>query len=225
MLSFLISIFFLTGAQAAAPSSCTSVRETKMGTYLQRTWIESSGVCALSVSPADGYKDMVYRDYTLSSDGMFMVFNLYGNEGEFGVRDFFMFPRTGELSYEWKEDTQEIYLKHVTGAIFKFDARDAKLKSISDATVQVSDHVLRTNRGGVEIVQYGGLLVDVGFALNKDPGENREGLALLKKDKGQCKLKNKNLFANPSDGDVVFRHKNDAAFFTYLKSVCPGLKL
>ncbi|MEK2646312.1 hypothetical protein [Bdellovibrio sp. BCCA] len=226
MFSALVSLLMLfSHSHAAEPSSCTSFEEYKMGVNLKRTWFATSGVCMLSVSPADAYKNLIYRDYSLSTDGMFMVFNLYGNEGDFGVRDFFMFPRTASvLSYQWKEDTRELLITHVTGDVFTFNADTAQLKSISGATVKVSATVSRSNRGGVEVQDYKGLLLDTGFTLNQDPAQNSKATSSLKKSASSCSVQNKNLFRYMSDGDIVFRYQNDKDFFTYVKSACPKLK-
>ncbi|WP_374074622.1 hypothetical protein [Bdellovibrio bacteriovorus] len=225
MLATLASLLLFFGnANAAAPSSCSTVKETKMGTYLQRTWYESSGICVVSVSPENAYVNLIYRDYALSTDGMFMVFNLYGSEGDFGVRDFFMFPRTTNVvTYQWKEDTKELLITHATGDVFTFDATQAKLKSISGATIKVTDEVTRNNRGGVEIKSYSGLLLDTGFTVNKDPTESRDTNSTIKKSSATCSIKNRNLFQYMSDGDIVFKYRNDKDFFSYLRSVCPGL--
>lgn len=169
--------------------------------------------------------NLVYRDYALSTDGMFMIFNLYGDQGNFGVRDFFMFPRTSNVvTYQWKEDSKELLINHVTGDVFTFDATQAKLKSISGATIAVADTVSRNNRGGVEIKNYNGLLLDTGFTMNQDPTESRDTNSVIKKSSTSCSVKNKNLFQYMSDGDIIFRYKNDKDFFSYLKSACPGIQ-
>lgn len=225
MLSTLLSLFLTTVSLAhSAPTNCGMVRETHMGVYLQRTWFEETGVCMLSISPADAYQNLVYRDYSLSSDGMFMVFNLYGGDSDFGVREFFMFPRTENLSYQWKDDSHELLVKHVTGAVFTFDSKTAQLKSVSNATVKVADQVSRNNRGGVEISGYNNVLVDTGFTMNQDPTQNRDANSVVKNVGKSCQVKNRNLFQYRADGDIVLRFKQDKDFFTYLKSACPGLQ-
>lgn len=224
MISALLSMFVLFGQANAAPAECSSVRETKMGTYVQRTWYEETGVCVTSVSPTSAYETMVYRDYSFSSDGMFMVFNMYGSSGDFGARDFFLFPRKSEfVQYEWNEDAKELLLKHVTGDVFTFDAASGKLKSVSGGKLKIDDKVSRNNRGGVELLNYPGLLMDVGFAINQDPALNSSANSVLKKTNTSCSIRNNKLFKYRSDGDIVFKYSKDSDFFAYLKSVCPRL--
>ncbi|AFY00906.1 hypothetical protein [Bdellovibrio bacteriovorus] len=219
---FLSAFLFVWLAKAApAPERCQSLTETKGGVQLQRIWLEQAGLCMLSVSPTDAYKTMVYRDYVLTEDGMFMVFNAYGTDGQFGARDFFLFPRKQtEISYQWLPQNDELIIEHVTGDKFVFDINKAVLKSISGAAKVVVDKVTTTNKGGVSIVGYQGQILDVGFAMNNDPAMNRSGKSVLSSASKSCSLRNQDLFRYMSDGDVIFKFKKDAEFQQLVSSSC-----
>lgn len=219
---FLTAFLFVWLANAApAPDRCKTATETVKGVQLQRIWLEQAGICMLSVSPTDAYKTMVYRDYVLTEDGMFMVFNAYGTDGQFGARDFFLFPRKqAEINYQWQPENDELIIEHVTGDTFVFDINKAVLKSISGAAKVVVDKVTTTNKGGVSIVGYRGQLLDVGFAMNNDPAMNRNGNSVLSSAGKSCSLRNQDLFRYMSDGDVIFKFKKDAEFQQLVSSSC-----
>ncbi|UXR65062.1 hypothetical protein EZJ49_02210 [Bdellovibrio bacteriovorus] len=219
---FATALFFAAMANAApAPESCQPMAETKGGILLQRAWLDQAEICMLSVSPTDAYKDMIYRDYVLTADGMFMVFNSYGTDGQFGARDFYMFPRKQtKMNYQWNEDAQELIIEHVTGDRFVFDMNKAVLKSISGASKVVVDKVSKKNGGGVSIEGYKGQILDVGFALNQDPSQNSGGSSVLRDSQRSCSLRNKDLFRYMSDGDVIFRFKTDAEFQKLVSTSC-----
>src|SRR5687768_2155584 len=55
----------------------------------------SDGECWVSLHPRNGYVDLKYRDYLLSSSGLLLVFNSYGHGPESettGAREFYFFP-------------------------------------------------------------------------------------------------------------------------------------
>lgn len=226
MLTTILSVLLsFSSANAAAPTACTNSSETRSGTNLQRTWIESSGICMVSLSPTDAYKDLIYRDYSFLNDGTVMIFNNYGLSGSFGVRDFIFFPRTQPyVRYQWNDNLDELYIFHVTGDVFTFDARTTTLKSFSGGNVKVANKVSKDNNGGIEFLDYKSLLMDVGFTLNQDPSENGGAMSMIKNTSGTCSVKNINLFQYKSDGDIVFKYRTDKDFYAYLKNACPKIQ-
>ncbi|AHZ86436.1 hypothetical protein AB1A81_05555 [Bdellovibrio bacteriovorus] len=219
---FITAFLFVWLAQAApAPDRCKTLTETQGGVQLQRIWLEQAGICMLSVSPTDAYKDMIYRDYVLTEDGMFMVFNAYGTDGQFGARDFFLFPRKQTvISHQWVPEKDELIIEHVTGDKFVFDVNKAVLKSISGAAKVVVDKVATNNKGGVSIVGYQGQILDVGFALNQDPAMIRSGNSVLTGAQRNCSLRNLDIFNYMSDGDVIFKFRKDTDFQRLVSSAC-----
>lgn len=225
MLATILSVLLsFASANGTTTTACINSSETHSGTHLQRTWLESSGICMVSLSPTDAYKDLVYRDYSFLNDGTVMIFNNYGPNGEFGVRDFIFFPRSqSNVRFQWNDNLDELYITHVTGDVFTFDARTASLKSFSGGDVKVAKKVSKSNNGGVEFSGYKNLLMDVGFTLNQDPSENVSAMSRITSASGTCSLKNTNIFQYKSDGDIVFKYRTDKDFYAYLKNVCPKI--
>lgn len=229
-MSFLLGLFLtLNFAQAATEQECPDLVERRDEIQIQQVWSSDTQSCFLSVTPRDAFVDLVYRDYLFSTSGLFMVFNSYGSGDEAqttAAREFYMFPRTnGGYQHAWDDDNRELVVKHVTGDTFTFSYKKAKLKSISRATVTVSDDVIPTNKGGVEINNYGGLLLDGGFKVGGSPTGSAAGLSKFTDAQGKaCSVRNKEIFDYLSTGDIQFRY-SDSELASFLKTRCPGLQL
>lgn len=230
-MSFLIGLLMISGlAQAADPANCPDRVEVQDNTQIQLLWSPFTETCFLSLVPYDAYIDLLYRDYLFITDGLFMVFNSYGAGNDestlTGAREFYMFPRPNpELSYRWIPDLKQLEVTHVTGDKFLFDTRKARLLSITRAQVTVADEVLPDNKGGVEISNFQGLLLDVGFKKGSAASGNPNGTAVMKDGVGNtCSVKNNEIFVYNSTGDNAVKF-TDKELNTFLKKRCPRLKL
>lgn len=227
-MSMLLSLLMTMGlAHAASPATCPDIVERHDGIQIQQLWSDGSESCFFTVTPRDAYVDLIYRDYLFTSDGSFMVFNSYGPGDESkttAAREFYMFPRINEgFTYSWDDNARELTLINVTGDKVIFDSKKGRLKSISGGTVTVADYVEPANRGGVEISNYQGLILDGGFKIGSAPTGNPSGSSFMKDVKGtQCKLKNSEVFKYTSGGDVVFKY-SDKTLIPFLKQRCPNL--
>ncbi|MEN0057806.1 MAG: hypothetical protein AAGB31_03140 [Bdellovibrio sp.] len=228
-MSFFVVLMTMMGfAQAAEQEVCPYAVERREGTQIQQLWSEETKTCFFSITPLDGYKELIYRDHLLTSQGLFMVFNSFGPGDESvttGAREFYMFPRKEkQFSHTWNDETRELIITHVTGDVFTFDSQKAELKSIGQAQVKVADKVDPKNRGGVEISQYPGLLLDGGFKLGSSPTGVSTAQSTMKDVLGNtCSVKNSELFRYPAGGDIIFRY-TDKALGAFLKKRCPQLK-
>ncbi|MEK2647257.1 hypothetical protein [Bdellovibrio sp. BCCA] len=228
-MSFLIGLLMMTGvARAVDSAKCPDIVERRDGTQIQQIWSSSTESCFFSIHPLDGYVDLTYRDYMLGNDGLFMVFNSFGPGDESkttAAREFFMFPRASEAySYKWDDNARELEVTHVTGDKFVFDTKKARLKSVTRANVKVADYIEPNNRGGVEVSNFQGLLVDSGFRVGNSPTSNSNGSSLIKDAAGKsCTVKNYELFKYTSDGDVIFKF-DDKALSAFLQKRCSQLK-
>ncbi|KHD88815.1 MAG: hypothetical protein OM95_06730 [Bdellovibrio sp. ArHS] len=224
-----LCLFFLTGilfpSAFAAPPVCKDVVERggsiqiQMGTF-------SSGECFLSVRNCKS-SGLIYRDYMFTQDSNFMVFNSFGqgpNSEDTGAREFYLFPRKDVIpQYKWNPESRQLEVFSVSGNVFYFDYETADVVSITEATVKVASDISRTNRGGVEITHYKGLLLDAGFTKGKAPTEVLSASSLLTDEKGNtCKIKNSEVFAKTSEGDVYFKY-SDKNLANFLKNRCPQL--
>lgn len=229
-MSLVFGFLMMVGlAHAQTPADCPDAVERREGTQIQQQWSDGSQTCFLSVSPLDGYVDLTYRDHLFTSDGLFMVFNSFGqgpDSGTTAAREFYMFPRTqSKMTYSWDDDEKELTVTHITGDKFVFDSRKARLKSMSRAQVTVADYVEPQNRGGIEITNYQALLLDGGFQMGNAPTADPNGKSKFIDAKGvSCQIGNREIFKYTSDGDVILKH-SDKSLWTLLKSRCPKLKL
>ncbi|WII73064.1 hypothetical protein QJS83_04150 [Bdellovibrio sp. 22V] len=229
-MSMLIGILMMMGlAHAEGPQTCPDIYERREGTKIQQIWSDASYSCFFTVTPQDAYVDLEYRDHLFASNGLFMVFNSFGPGDESkttGAREFFMFPRPNDrYSYKWNDEANELEVVHVTGDTFVFDIKKARLKSVTRANVTVADYVVPSNRGGIEISNYQGILLDSGFTLGRSPTSNANAYSTFKDFNGKtCRMKNSELFKYTSDGEIIFKY-SDKSLKALLNSRCPQLSL
>jgi len=214
-------------ARAEDPASCPYFVERQEGTQIQQIWSEGSQSCFFSITPLNAYVDLIYRDHLLTSQGLFMVFNSYGPGSESektASREFYLFPRlTNQFSHKWDLGRKELEVVHITGDKFIFDSRKARLKSLTRAHVTVANDVDPSNRGGVEISNYQGLLLDGGFRVGNAPTSDAYGQSIIKDKIGnQCVVTNKEVFYYNASDDIIFRF-SDKEFLKFLRQRCPKL--
>lgn len=219
---FVLSALLVTAAHAKTTAQdCPQGTEEKYGTTVIRTFYSDIGLCSIGVSPSNAWQAGSYRDYSIASDGLFMVFNSFGANGNFAVRDFMLFPRVNDgISYSWNDATRELVVTGVTNDVFTFNADTAQIKSISGAKKVTVAPVSGNNRGGVEIQGYKGQVLDIGYAAGRDPSQNKEGLSKYIKGTSICRIKNSALFNYMSDGDIQFKFASDKSFASVIKSQC-----
>ena len=225
---FLLSLLFVTNVSHASEETCPYTVERRDEIQFQQLWSEDSQSCYFSVSPRDAYVDLIYRDYLFSSSGLFMVFNSYGPGDEAkttAAREFYMFPRTAStFKAQWDDENRELKVTHVTGDHFVFNYKRANLKSITRANITVAPDIVLANRGGIEITNFQGLILDGGFKQGSAPTGNSNGTSVFKDATGKtCSVKNAEVFKYNSQGDVIFRF-NDASLKAFLKNRCSSLQ-
>ena len=227
-MSWILSLVFISGiARAEDPATCPYFVERQEGTQIQQLWSEGSKSCFFSVTPLNAYVDLIYRDHLFTSEGLFMVFNSFGEGSDSettAAREFYMFPRTEQkFEHRWDVDKKELEITHVTGDKFVFDARKARLKSMTRAQVSVANDVEVGNRGGIEISNYQGILLDGGFSRGSSPTADPDAKAMITDKQGaKCSVYNRQIFDYTSDGDVIFKF-TDPEFYKFLKKNCPKL--
>lgn len=226
--SVLLTLIPLSSFAAFDPATCPDKVERRGSIQIQQTVSGDNNGCFLSVHnfKQDG---MVYRDFLFTTDGEFMVFNSFGNgpEDQFtGAREYYMFPRTAKgITYNWNDDTRHLDVTDMTGAVYSFDYEDSSVTSISKAQVKTAPDVVDTNKGGVEITKFQGLLLDGGFAKGHAPtGVADNSSTFTDKNGKTCKVKNSSIFKYTSDGDNSFKF-DDKGLATFLKANCPKLSL
>lgn len=212
-------------ASAADMTSCPDKVERRGSIQIQQ-YLTGSNVCFFSVG---NHKTMggVYRNYLFTSDGELMIFNSYGwgdDSSSTGAREFFFFPRSSSISYNWNDESRQLEVTAVSGDQFFFDYDEAQLTSMSKGQVQIASEVRKDNKGGVEILNYQGLLMDGGFKVGSAPTTSRNATSTFKDATGgTCTLKNSALFTYESNGNLFFKY-SDSELPVFLKRVCAKLK-
>nr|BFD63045.1 hypothetical protein BdHM001_17260 [Bdellovibrio sp. HM001] len=224
---FFVSTLWTFQASAQEQAAvCQDAVERRGSIQMQMIPSADGNNCFISVHNRKA-QGLLYRDYLFTADGELMIFNSFGPGDESqttGAREFFMFPRVQVTpTYEWNDETRRLIITTVNGNKAYFDYEDAELVGMSGATIRRATDIHPSNRGGIEILNYQGLLLDGGFKMGSAPTGNSRAYSTFTDRNGKtCRLQNYELFKYTSDGDVIFKH-SDKGLQSLLKSRCPQL--
>jgi len=188
--------------------------------------------CFLSIGPNNRYPK--YRGYHFDSSGELMVFNSLGAgrpSTDTGARNY-QFPIvTTELKYKLDFEEEYILIQNTDGRVWTFDAKAAKLISISEMDFIEDPEVTRNNNGGLELTPKLGTIVDQGWRVGGPPNIVLSRSSVVKNDSGiECKVKNKKLFklvldsAGRVDG-AYFIYTDKNKWVKFLKKSCKNFGL
>jgi hypothetical protein len=227
MKSVFLGVILLGSIAHAALSDCTKILTHYDDVQVSRDYWQDTKTCYVSIHPMS-VTNLIYRDYMITSDGYFMVFNSYSESEDptaTGAREFYFFPRKSDnLQVTHDAKNEEVVVKMTDDLSISFDTKTAEVKKISKGQVQVASSVNPNNNGGVEILKFNGLMLDAGFALGHSPSERATAKSVFIDENGQsCSVTNKEIF-NYTNGNVRLKY-NDAGMKTYLSKSCPQLKL
>lgn len=222
----LMSLGVWSSAHAAVPASCTDKYEIFDGTQVQMQ--PSSSSCLLSVHPRDSYVNLVYRDFLFDSDGLFMVFNSFGQGDESkmtAAREYSFFPRrNGDMSYTYDKTSKKLFVTAPSGKVFTFETVHASLVDIAGTRIVQHAEVNAQNGGGIDVVGNDGLMMDGGFTIGKSPAEDPENKVTFKDAQGHsCQLVNADIYNYTTDGDNSLKY-DDAQLKSFLGKHCPNLQ-
>jgi len=158
------------------------------------------------------------------SDGLFFVFNSYG-EGppstKTGAREFYTFPRGDYPSFEINLKDQLVSISLTTGEIVIIDAKAMKILSMSDSEFYENPQVLPNNRGGFEIKTRTKIILDCGFRLGESPSSDPKNQCQFFDSKGQtCVFHAEDIFNYNSDGDKSIKFSDDRKLAKFLLNKC-----
>jgi len=185
-----------------------------------------SGKCYVSIQPTNT-RGLVYRAYSIFSDGLIMVFSSYGdgqdsNPNLTSAREYFFFPRRAPLELRMDEAGGAVSVRMTDGGVFHFEPATAQLSSLERGSLTVSPRVDPSERGGVEITSYAGLVLDAGFRMGESPSGRPESDSTFRDAQGHlCTIKNRELF-NYANGDHEMKF-TDAQLSTWLATRCPAI--
>lgn len=180
--------------------------------------------CWHSIHPMNGYEDMVYRSFLVSSDGMFFVFNSYGQGSDAkttGARTYYFFPR--EI-YTYGVTLADHQASVKVNSKLTFDFESNNLYPLNNANIIFKNYtsVNPKNAGGVEVLRYNGVYLDTGFMMGKSANSVPTLKSMFKNQFGQkCSIVNQTLF-DYKNGDAIL--KNDIVLHRIVAAQCPTFK-
>ncbi|WP_413578721.1 hypothetical protein ACLVWU_09325 [Bdellovibrio sp. HCB290] len=226
LLSLLFAMPVFASTQAQDSQTCQD-RVERGGTIQVQMRPTSKGDCFISINNFK-LNTMFYRAYLFANDGNMMVFNSFGSGSvseTTGAREFYFFPhRYKNPTFAWNEEQRHLTVTSTAGDEYYFDYDTAQLKGMNKAEIQVTSEISKTNKGGVEITKYQGLVFDAGFKMGSAPtGAPRNKGTFTDENGKTCTLNIGDIFSYSEEGDpyVKYSDKNLAAF---LKKKCPKLK-
>lgn len=225
MKKILLVLTILTSVSANA-LDCTSEFFKVKNLQLQKEIFPQDNTCFISIQNRNT-EGLIYRSFLFTNDGGLMIFNSFGNGNEStttGAREFIFFPRNTEhFSYNISPDENELNLKFTNGDTFTFSTEKAVPIKMNMAQIQISSEISPDNNGGVEFLNYQGLILDLGFMMGTAPSYVPNHYANFIDIKGnKCKVKVKELYRFTSD-ESFFRYKTDQELSEFLKTRCPNL--
>lgn len=174
------------------------------------------------------------RSWTFFADGLIMIFvgtNDYDRMSQAtGSRCVQLFGRRQQTP-AFRETEGGVQLTLPSGPTAIFSTETGDILGIQGFDVQVTpiEHFdqMAKKEGGVTIKpRPGSLLIDYGWRTGEMSISQLWRPALVTDGTGkQCSLKIGDFFAqDPADADeVIFKHANDEALYTFLKARCPGI--
>lgn len=206
-------------------NNCSDKLEGHQNLQIQQTQLTISGPCYLSIHPRDAFDTLIYRDYLLTSEGLFMVFNSLASgegPGSHGAREFFVFPSNFK-GYSWEVNAENLIVRGFYDLTLTFSLKTAQLTSISQADILVAKKVEASNRGGVEILRSEWPFIDSGFRLGGAPSERPKAYSNVRNGKGEsCRVLNSEIFDYQND-DVKLRDRESVA--QAARKTCSGFIL
>lgn len=203
---------------------CEYLLKRSLNTLVSRQYSPTTGNCYISVRPLNP-KNLLYRSFLFTNDGMLMVFNSFGPgtvSETTGAREFYLFPRLTAFPQLEIRSNGDIAVRAQSGHEFLFNAELYQLTAVSEADVTEDLNVTKKNKGGVELKLHRGLLLDLGFTMGQSPADEASRSVFFKDVQNQqCVIKNRDIFTYRDD--EVYLEKSDAQIKKQFRPVCSKL--
>jgi hypothetical protein len=218
-----------TGAVDRLPAGsddCAFEVETYGSLGYQRTRYKS-GICSVYIRHTE--KDEHFRSFSFGSNGSLMVFNQFSESGhDNGARLFYFFPRSQSVPrFVPLPEAGEVAVQTSSGSQVRFSTADAMITGTSpDLELTIKDDIVPGNAGGVEVIRWSGVYLDVGFSMREQPYYKRpNGEAWFKDAEGHaCKVQNKEIYDYTNPEEPRFKLSDDQIALAFLESRCPELE-
>jgi hypothetical protein len=222
-MKYLICLLLLLSDRALA--NCENIYVRVANIAVHQIYSTHAQSCFLSINPIQ-VKDLVYRTYSFSVDGDFLIFTSYGDGPEStttGDRELYFFPRTNKISFVFNDSDRRLEVTHVNGDVLYFSYDTAKLVGSNRGVFTVADDIKIGDRGGIIVQNYDGLMLDAGFLLGNAPTTKPERKSFFRdQHSNECQVDNADLFDYENENGVTFR-LNDSSLQAFLKEKCPQL--
>lgn len=205
------------------------IKELLVGiTKITTIYYPSTDTCWVSVHDDTAYKTLIYRDYLFGNDGLFFVFNSFG-EGppsqKTGAREFYTFPRLNEPTFEIDpHNPRFINITLASGELVTINGDSARVVAMSQSHFVEDPQVHPKNRGGFEIKNQNQILLDCGFLLGNSPTSRPNNKCRFSDPQGnQCEVKAREIFKYDADGDTDHIYEDDKKLAQFLNRRCKNL--
>lgn len=226
LLFFTFVLFLTSPAMTSTPTDGPEFCPRKLIgiSNIQVSQSISGDSCYLSIHPRDAFETLVYRDYLLTSKGLFMVFNSLRPDEEpqsAGAREFYFFQEAFR-GFQWEVIGDELVVTGLANLKIHFSLATAQISSIENSTIRLDPEVNFTNAGGLEILSSPWTFLDTGFFFGNTASSQPNRLSTLKnKNQVTCRLRNRSLFDYMGD-DAQVKSLPDIQKAASIS--CPGFK-
>lgn len=152
--------------------------------------------CILHLSPENLSDE--YHDYWFTSSGTFMTFYSFYEKGVLkdGSRSYYLLPANSLPIFKIRTKERLIDVWSSSGDLFRFDAENTKLLSVSNSLVKYQYGHKKDFNWGPVISHSKFLLMDAGFAYGNKGFNIPNRKSVLKFENKTCSLENKKLFVD-----------------------------
>jgi hypothetical protein len=220
-----LALIILSGQAFAATSKCLlTMQDQAKNALIELTPIGSG--CGIYITPLQR-DSMVYRSYLFTDDGLFQIFNSFGNGAEqtkTGARVYAIFPRNEKIGFHVAIDQNSIRVQTSNrNTVFKLSTTpQVSVQKITNSDFLEDQKVQLANNGGLELSNNKFVYLDIGFGRGAAPQSNAESVSTFHDRRGrQCVVRNRDVF-HYLHGDATL--KSDAKIRTALAKYCPKLQ-
>lgn len=222
ILGVFLSVVFSISARADR-EACPDLRYQVDNTILEQGYFQTTQTCFVSVRH-HWPKELIYRSYMFTSTGMLMTFNSFGDGPSStmtGASEFYFLPTQNKPQIVI--EGEEIAVIMANGTRVDFDAKTAHPTDLERGRLWVDQEVRHDNGGGVRVLDYDGLHLDMGFQLGMNPSYYLNRFSHFVDSQGQrCRVRNSAVFDKKGD-EVYFRYPRESELRRYLSRACPNL--